>query len=173
MRLVVFLMAGALFLLGCAHNQNQAETPIKQSWVLEYLKGYNEFYNNIKLAEGYEWAEEQTIADNRLSALYYPEKDIVIGQFFSGCNGASNNWSEGLVNNWQMTVTQVACTRRVKLTDGSLQEHVHGSTDIADRVFSKITSKISRQSVDWNAGLLTWHSADGELLAKFKLEAAS
>lgn len=172
MRQFVFLLFCSPALLGCSHNKSPSDAPVKQSWVLNYLKGYDDFSNNIKLADGYEWDEEQTISDNRLSALYYPEKNIVIGQSFTGCNGAINMFAENDLHNWQISFTQVACPRRVKLADGSLQEHIHGSRDIADRVFTKLTSKISRQSVDWDRGLLVWYSADDELLAKFKLEVA-
>ena len=170
MRLTIFLMAFISALLGCSHNQSEAEIPLKQSWVLEYLKGYDEFNNTFKLPEGYEWVEEQMISDNRLSALYYPGKNLLMGQHFSGCNGASNMGREDDINNWQMTITQVGCTRLVKLPDGSTQEYMHSSRDIADRVFSEFATNIARQSVDWDAGLLTWYSREGELLAKFKLE---
>jgi len=169
---ILLLMAWSMAFLGCAHNQSQNDAPVKQSWVLNYLKGYDELYNTFQLPEGFEWIEEQTISDNRLSALYFPKKNLVQGLHFSGCNGASNMGLKDDMNNWHMTVTQVGCTRLVKLPDGSIQEHMHSSRDIADRVFSKIASNISRQAVDWDAGSLTWHSADDELLAKFKLEAA-
>lgn len=172
MRQIVSLLACSLALLACTHNQNFKDVPVKQNWILQYLEGYDDFYNNIKLADGYEWAEQQAISDNRLSALYYPTKNLVIGQFFSGCNGASNIPSEDGINNWQMTVTQVGCSRLVRRNDGSLHEHVHGSLDVADRVFSKVSSRISKQSVDWDKGLLLWYSVDDRLLAKFKLEAA-
>ena len=172
MRQIVFLLACSLILLGCSQKQSLGDAPIKQSWVLEYLKGYDDYSNSFKLADGSEWAEEQSISDNRLRALYYPKKNLVIGQFFSGCNGALNTVRENDINNWQMTITQMACTRLYNLPDGSQQETIYSSRDIADRVFSGLTSKISRQSVDWDAGLLAWYSVDDELLATFKLEAA-
>ena len=156
--------------------------PVQQSWRMEYLQGFDEFYDNLSLPNGYSWATSipegypkvmisGSANDTIMSATYYPDQNLVVGNRVYSCNGVSNLDADTSGHNWQRSITQVACTRLMNGPDGN-REHVHGSRDVVDRIFPSVANKMTSQKLDIGAGILSWYDFEGIKLVSFVLEAA-
>ena len=175
---ILISVLSSMLLTAC----NTTPEPVQQSWRMEYLQGFDEFYDNLSLPKGYSWTTSipedypkvmisDSVNDTIMSATYYPDQNMVVGNRVHSCNGVGNLDADTSGHNWQRSTTQMACTRLMNGPDGT-RDHIHGSRDVIDRLFPSVADKMTSQKLDIGAGTLSWYDLDGKKLVGFVLESS-
>ena len=163
-------------LLGACHSLNDEPNShdlISSEWQLVEMKGMEKDFE-VPIPDGFIKVGPPANWNNlKFWTTFDPKTNRIVGNRFSGCNGAYNSKAETFENKWGHGLRRRACTTLMQRVDGTgpileTSASFNSLGEYSESRFLELAPQIAGSSVDWDAKTFTYLDADGQQIMKFK-----